>query len=91
MRTVGPIAEVERDRLTQHELAQDTGSKFVDNGGRTSTQRDAERDDLVDPQLVEHRQDVGGHARVRQASGLRRHIGCAVAAQVDADGPEVVT
>src|SRR5207302_8033096 len=80
----------ERDRLAEQHAPQQAGPQLVDEHRHATAERLAERDGAVDPEVFEHREDVGRHEREPEAVASRWRVGAAVAAQVDGDGPESV-
>ena len=78
---------LERDRLAQQRLAHHTGPERVEDHDGRATQRLTERDDLVEPERVEHREHVACRIHERARGEVRGRVARTVAAHVDRDRP----
>ncbi len=83
-------ARRERDGLTEQGLAHDPGTEFVEEDRDRAAHRVTERDDLVEPERVEHREHVTGDIRERALSEGGGTFAGAVTAHVDAERVELV-
>jgi hypothetical protein len=63
---------------------------LVDEHRHAATEGLPHRHGLLDPEVVEHGEDVGGHLGEREPGPSRRGVRAAVTAQVDGDGTEHV-